>query len=138
MLKANKKQLKKIISKDRLDGYFKTVKSLNGNCDLLDVYLYYSWNTTVSESFYSGLQILEVALRNSIHNAANKHFQNSYWFDDPSILRQREIQSIVKAKKNLSRQRKNIDPGRIIAELNFGFWTISIKFTLIYVVVQSK
>jgi hypothetical protein len=100
--------------------------------------LYYSWNTTVSESFYSGLQILEVALRNSIHNAANKHFQNSYWFDDPSILRQREIQSIVKAKKNLSRQRKNIDPGRIIAELNFGFWTISIKFTLIYVVVQSK
>ncbi len=45
------------------------------------------------------------------------------WFEDQNILRYRERQNINHAKDSLQRQRKNIDPGRIIAELKFGFWT---------------
>ncbi len=122
-----KKQLKKIISKDRLNGYFRSVKKVKGSCSLLDAYAYYSWNTMLSESLYSSLQTLEVSLRNSIQNAANKHFKNPLWFQDTKILNPKEINIVKGAKKRLSDQGKHIDAGRMIAELNFGFWTLIFK-----------
>ena len=87
------------------------------------MYAYYSWNVTLSESLYSSLQALEVALRNSIYNAATRHFQNPLWFDIPGVLKSREAGKIADAKFNLGKQHKNIDAGRIVAELSFGFWT---------------
>ena len=124
MLKANKKEIRKILSKDRFEGYFRRFRSVKGrNCSLLDAYVYYSWNTALSESLYASLQTLEVTLRNSIHNAANKHFSNPYWFKDQAIFDAQQIGKVRNAESSLRQQRKNIDPGRIIAELNFGFWT---------------
>lgn len=45
------------------------------------------------------------------------------WFDIPGVLKSREAGKIADAKFNLGRQHKNIDAGRIVAELSFGFWT---------------
>ena len=123
MILENKRVLENIISKDRLDGYFRSVRQHKGSCDLFDAYLYYSWNIRLSECFYASLQALEIALRNSIQNAANRHFHNSMWFDDSSILRLNERKHVESAKVNLRRQQKHVDPGRIVAELNLGFWT---------------
>lgn len=123
MISKSKKKLKKIISKDRLNGYFRMVKKEKGSCDLFEAYLHYCWNIQVSECFFTPLQSLEVALRNSIQNNANKHFQNPMWFENPKILKERERENIKKAKESLRKQKKHIDPGRIVAELNLGFWT---------------
>lgn len=123
MLYNNRSQIRRVISRDRLDGYFREIKHRQGSCNLLDALTYYSWNALLSESFYVSLQTLEVSLRNSIQTAANKHFGNPLWFEDQSILKDSEIKNINSAKKNLKRQRKNIDSGRIVSELHFGFWT---------------
>jgi len=122
MLYDNRHKIKKIISKDRLDGYFHEVQSRIGDCDLLDAYTYYSWNTLLSESLYASLQALEVSLRNSIQNNATQYFNNPLWFEDVNRMKPFNIKSISAAKKSLAKQRKNIDAGRIVAELNLGYW----------------
>lgn len=124
MLKENKKEIKKILSKDRLEGYFRRYKIVKGeDCSLLNAYVYYSWNTALSESLYASLQSLEVSLRNSIHNSANRYFNNPYWFKNKSIFDYKQLSMVSAAERTLKRQKKNVDPGRIISELNFGFWT---------------
>ena len=46
------------------------------------------------------------------------------WFDDVEIIHHRhEVDALEKARTKLRRERKRPDVGRIIAELNFGFWT---------------
>jgi hypothetical protein len=120
-------QIKKILSRDRLNGYFRSVKKDKGNCSLSDALAYYVWNTMLSESFYSSLQTLEVSLRNSVQNAANMHFKNPVWFSDTSILLPMEIRIVDTAQQKLKAQGKNVDAGRIVAELNFGFWTLLFK-----------
>jgi len=122
MLYANKSQIKKIISKDRLDGYFNEVQRRHGQCDLLEVYTYYSWNILLSESLYASLQALEVSLRNSIQNSGKQHFGNAFWFEDPTIMHSSNIKRVTAAKDSLIRQNKNVDASRIVAELHFGFW----------------
>lgn len=122
MLYANRSQIRRIISRDRLDGYFVEVKKRHGACDLLEAFTFYSWNTILSESFYAPLQALEVALRNTIQVNANLHFNNPYWFEDTAVVRRFEYDAVQKAKQKLQTQKKNIDAGRIIAELHFGFW----------------
>ena len=78
----------------------------------------------LSESLYPTLQMLEITLRNTLHNAASEHFKNEWWFQNIEIIRfPNELQALAKAKATLQRQNKPITPGRLIAELNFGFWT---------------
>lgn len=112
------------ISSERLNGYERELIKRLGSCSALDCYAYYNWNTILSESFYTSLQALEVSLRNTIHSNASKHFNSEKWFENPNIiilhLQQNNIQD---AKETLKRQKKNLSAGRIIAELNFGFWT---------------
>ena len=122
MLYANKSQIRRILSRDRLNGYFKEIKKRHGACNLLEAFAYYSWNTILSQSFYAPLQALEVALRNSIQANANQHFNNPLWFENPAIINHYNLKEVEKAKKRLRDQNKNIDAGRIIAELHLGFW----------------
>ncbi len=78
----------------------------------------------LSESLYPVLQALEVTLRNSIHGAACHHFGRDDWYNDHHIIRHpNDVGALDKAKGILTRQHKALDSGRIIAELNFGFWT---------------
>ncbi|MCP3965941.1 MAG: hypothetical protein GY718_06230 [Lentisphaerae bacterium] len=122
MLYANRYKIKKIISKDRLNGYFNEVRARLGECDLLDAYTYYSWNTLLSESLYASLQALEVSLRNSIQSNATQYFNNPLWFEDSNIIHPYNLKAVAAAKESLKKGKKNIDAGRIVAELNFGFW----------------
>jgi len=78
----------------------------------------------LSESLYPVLQALEITFRNAIYDAACDYFGQVDWFDDPMIIQHRnDIKALDKAKKILQWQNKKPEPGRIIAELNFGFWT---------------
>ena len=123
MFREHQSKIRKAISRDRLEGYFREVRKRQGDCGFLEALAHYSWNMVLSQSFYPSLQTLEVSLRNAIQNGANQHFNNPWWFENPSILDETTIKKVSDAKKNLKRQNKNVDPGRILAELNFGFWT---------------
>lgn len=113
-------KLRSALSEERLAGYESRTP---GDGDL-DTFCHYAWNLALGESLYPTLQCVEVVLRNAVHGAARGEFGNDSWFDDSSIINSRfEVEAIAKAKAKLQRQRKPLDPHRIVAELNFGFWT---------------
>lgn len=84
----------------------------------------YALNLALSESLYPTLQFSEIALRNAVHQAMTKHCRSDAWFDTrASRLTPWQLDQITGAKSSLSRHRKPVTPGRMVAELNFGFWT---------------
>lgn len=81
----------------------------------------YLLNMALCESLYSPLQIAEVSLRNSIHQSLTSKINSKSWYDSLPLPKWQHEQ-IVKAKEKLRKQRKPETPGRIVAELTFGFW----------------
>jgi Abi-like protein len=81
----------------------------------------YERNTECSEALYGVIQGLEVALRNAIHNIMTDAVGTQEWYDkvawdDP------ELSAIQEAKEKIKDRRLKETPGRVIAELTFGFW----------------
>jgi len=111
--------LKIIFSQERLNGYLSHTRCNNSKTEAL---IAYSWNIELSQALYPALQILEIALRNSLHNAITESFQTDHWFEMP-FLYDREKEQVNYAKDSLRKEKKQIESGRIVAELSFGFWT---------------
>lgn len=107
------------LSVERMGAYRNRLND-DGNGNL---FAHYAWNMALSESLYPSLQMLEVVLRNTIHKAACHGFGRADWYDDATIIHSKDQDAVVKAKTSLQRMKKPLDPGRIIAELTFGFWT---------------
>lgn len=104
------------VSRVRLEAY-----RPEGAADL-EMVVNYLWNTELSEALYPCLQTFEVALRNSIHTALSRHFGTEFWFD-LGILLDWQRQTLQDARGELTVHRKPHEPGRIVAELSFGFWS---------------
>ncbi len=103
------------VSQERLDAY------RHDGADDATTLGRYIWNAALSESLYSPLQMAEVALRNAVHNALKKEFNTSDWFGKAKLTHWGEEQ-VKKARCSFPKS-KIATPGRIVAELNFGFWT---------------
>jgi len=83
----------------------------------------YLLNTKISESLYLPLQTLEITLRNSIHKTLSEKL-SPVWFDQPdSIKIPNQYEQIGEAKSSLIKNKKPVEPDRIVAELTFGFWS---------------
>lgn len=105
------------ISCDRLSTY---LKAAQGNA--VDALSIYSWNTTISSTFYGPLQELEVALRNSVDRALSNQF-GSNWFDcQKAGLNGHARGQIARAKSTLARNQHHREKSQIVAILSFGFW----------------
>lgn len=114
-------QLTQVLSSERLAAYRSRLPQPASD---LQLFGRYAWNMALSESLYPGLQVLEIALRNTLHHAASQHFNRDDWFDAPSVLQHyHERDAIQKAKTTLTQQSKPHDAARIVAEVSFGFWT---------------
>lgn len=85
----------------------------------------YLLNMALSEALYPILQFAEVALRNAMHQALTERCKTEEWYNAASTAKLTPWQrdTILKAKAALSKENKELSPGRIVAELNFGFWT---------------
>jgi hypothetical protein len=87
----------------------------------------YEWNSAVSGALYETLGHVEVVLRNALHQALSEHHAASgrpgSWFDDPArLLTQRMRDDVGLARERLAARRVPVTPGRVVAELTFGFW----------------
>ena len=83
----------------------------------------YTLNTRISESLYTPLQMLEVALRNRIH-AVLTEARHEDWFHDASFLLGKwQPDQLAKAIEEVREGRREPTPGRIVAALTFSFWT---------------
>ena len=110
--------LRQCISEPRLKPYI-----LANDADELDALARYYWNIALSEALYPALQCFEITLRNTMHHALSKAKGTQFWFDDAWLLLPNEQQSVLHAKAELTFHGKAREPGRIVAELKFGFWT---------------
>lgn len=111
------KNITDIISSPRMESFRR-----NGDDDL-ETLTRCLWNTQLCESFYPSLQHLEIGLRNSIHNALTFSYRNVRWYKE-SFICGMCMEDVKYAENALIAAGKDpTDPGRVIAELSFGFWT---------------
>jgi hypothetical protein len=87
----------------------------------------YEWNCAVSGAFFEALGLLEVALRNALHDQLTRwhaaRYRTGHWYDDPSgVLEAHRARDIADARGRLQRQNKAETPGGLVTELSFGFW----------------
>lgn len=110
--------LEQALSLERFGRYFTWA-----NEDRAGALELYALNTAVSESLYTPLQMLEVALRNRIHDVLSDRFGDD-WFDAPNLLKGEGVRrQITEAREGLRRRGRATTPGRVVASLTFGFWT---------------
>ncbi len=111
-------QLRRAVSDQRLEPYRRQALD-----DDLEVYGIYAWNIALCESLYPALNSLEIALRNSIHNAATAEFGDENWFDSLSLSKtKRALQSARYDLENLGKTGDGVTAGKLVAQLTFGFW----------------
>ncbi len=82
----------------------------------------YVLNTTASEAFYTRLQGIEVALRNALHTEATKLHGEEWYLPSVAVLQHPATEMVQSAHQSLVNDGKAPNPGRMLAELNFGFW----------------
>ena len=112
------KELEKVLAVERLDAYRQ-----DGAQPVVALGRYLC-NMALCEALYSPLQIAEIALRNSIHANLSVRFRTEKWYDSiPVNWPDLQKEQIAAAKKQLLKDGKPVTPGRMVAELHFGFWT---------------
>ncbi|MGO1543734.1 MAG: hypothetical protein ACTHXA_05255 [Gulosibacter sp.] len=108
------------LSIDRLGPYLRSADGDIGKAVCL-----YEWNLAVSGAFYEALGILEVVLRNALSEQliARHGSRRGHWYDDPfRVLSDQAHADIAAARERIAKLGRVELPGRVIAELNFGFW----------------
>ncbi len=122
--------LEKAISASRLSTY-RTLSSSTNDAKTIENYIY---NAKISENFYMLLQNLEVTLRNAIYDSYNTIGSSRNFFylrqqDTRRPFQRGEYHSyacwkmIGTVKHHLVQSCITPTDGKIISELNFGFWT---------------
>ena len=104
------------LSSERLLPYFN-----DGKQDWHIAFNLYLYNARLSKAFLYPLHILEVTLRNKLHELFCSVF-NDDWPNDPTfiaMLNQHSSNSLAKAKQKVN----NRTPEDIVAALSFDFWS---------------
>jgi hypothetical protein len=83
----------------------------------------YLLNMALCETLYSPLQFAEVALRNALHTCLSTRLGTASWYDVIPSLPAWQQKQLGEARQKLQTRGKPITPGRMVAELQFGFWT---------------
>lgn len=109
-------------SADRLRSYTGACMGDPGRTDAM-----YRWNAAAASAFLEELCHFEVILRNTLHreltNWHRKRGMYGEWYDDPAkVLSDRCRDDIYAARIRLSARGGSETPGRVVAELNLGFW----------------
>jgi hypothetical protein len=97
----------------------------------------YEWNVDVSGALYESLAVVEVVVRNAIHDQMTAWHDEQQlagcWLDDPNNLLEPRAQDDIQTAKGRAARvqrggRRSVSPavpppvGAVVAELTFGFW----------------
>lgn len=85
----------------------------------------YAWNVELTAAFVGPLGMLEVLVRNSIHETMKRATSNNEWWDDPSVALCRREDEMFTAADTKVRNGGNVNPNAddIVAATNFGLWS---------------
>jgi hypothetical protein len=107
--------LLKAISPDRLDTYQRAANARG--CDVLELYL---WDRDVAAAVMADIAILEVAMRNALNEALTRLAGGADWYRYEVGLDERSLSAVASAWGKVPSDRRT--PGRVVAQLSFGFW----------------
>ncbi len=111
-------EIEGILHNERIDAY------RQDGVDHTTTLARYLLNMSLCEALYPSLQFAEIALRNAVHRELSSRCGTSAWYDSPSArLTTWQQQKVTEAKDTLRNRNKPRNPGRIVAELTFGFWS---------------
>ena len=80
------------------------------------------WNTAMSAAFYGPLQVLEVVLRNAMHERLAGRY-GAAWYDNPEAgLDAKSRARFAVARSDVARDGHGPHPHRLVSALSFGFW----------------
>lgn len=117
MLGRKMKRFIEIISPERANAY-----KLSRDEDDLAILTRYVNNIKISEAFYPLLDFFEVSLRNRINNVLVEDYGDD-WLLDNDFFDDETQNAVQEAVDRLAKKRKNPANYRLVAELNFGFWS---------------
>lgn len=111
--------LDRLLSEARLDRY---LKRYNGNRKL--ALRLYTWNLAASSALWGPINILEIAVRNSIHDKLVERAGRDDWWADSCIrLCKNEQEAIDSAISTLQRRgTENPTSDQVVAATSFGLW----------------
>jgi hypothetical protein len=104
------------ISAERLETY-----RLPNDSDLSMV-TNYLYNVSLCEALYTSLHFLEISLRNTLHTQISRFYGSPAWYLLPNTLESSQLRDVQKVTARIQGRGKPVTPGRVISELNFGFW----------------
>ncbi|MEO4174596.1 Abi family protein [Acinetobacter pittii] len=115
------------ISTVRLDTYKNQFNLDNPS----DTYAAYCWGEAVSGSIFKIISVIEILLRNSIHNSLKPALGKKWMIDEQKIKltdhQKDKIDNILYEKKDGRRTDTRVEPtpneNTIISKLSFGFWS---------------
>lgn len=119
--------LEKNCSAERLGRYLGKVAE-----DELAAEFLYVANNRISESLYPMLSVLEVSLRNCVHNKLSEKYGRGEWWSAEELRGAHHFQSslekIDRARHKLymrgaAESRANVKVVQVVAEVSLGFWT---------------
>lgn len=109
--------LEKTLTRERLEKYLHVARQ-----DLDLAIGLYEKNTRLAEALYTPLQCIEICLRNCIHHQLTALYGEE-WYDNGNLgLQQDSLNMIIEAIQELKKDKKQVIPGRVVAELKFAFW----------------
>jgi hypothetical protein len=101
----------------------------SGTGNDLETTVNYLWNLALAESLYCSLNVVEVGLRNAIHNSLTAHFGVPNWYDRQGLLEPDQAQEVARMKERIRKYGRQITPDRVVSELGFGFWVTILSRT---------
>jgi len=112
---AERAALCRAISPDRLATY--TSAAAARGCDVLDLYI---WDRDVAAAAMADIAILEVAMRNAMSAQLAQRASRADWYSINIGLDTRSLAAVTKAWGQVPQASRT--PGRVTAQLMFGFW----------------
>jgi hypothetical protein len=87
----------------------------------------YEKNAELSAAFWVVLCDLEVLVRNAMHNeltawSVARYGRAAWYLDHGKVFNEQTINDIERARRHLAENGRPETPGRLVAELPFGFW----------------
>lgn len=88
----------------------------------------YTWNTAAASAFWPELHVLEIVMRNAMHDQLAARFRRDDWWQDPRTQLHRTMQAQLddagdKAARTARRDHRGVVAGDVVSALSFGFWS---------------
>jgi hypothetical protein len=110
--------LSRCISTKRFGSYIK---------DGFTVFEVYDWNIELSEALYPLLHVIEIGLRNRLHDEISVILGDEEWLLNRNriLLERLDIQWLEKIDHTIIflRKQNKLDEGNLLSEVSFSFWT---------------